>query len=272
MPELPEVQTVVNNLNPVLCGKTIQSINNPNGYKKVFENGSLDYYNSFLKDKTIHNIIRRGKYIIFKLNTGYAAVHLRMTGKLTVVKPNEKNIKYVSFQLNLSNKTKLFFEDIRKFGRFYIWNNIEWIENKLGVEPLSDQFTPTFLYSILNNHKRMMKPLLLDQKYIAGLGNIYVDEALWDSGIHPKALSNKISKIKSHNLSISIKKILRKAISLQGTTIINFSYGQNKSGNFSNELQIFGKDSFPCPKCRSKIKKIFVSQRGTHYCKSCQKY
>ena len=272
MPELPEVQTVVNNLNPVLCGKSIKSVSNPNGYQNVFENGSLTYYNSFLKNKIINNIYRRGKYIIFKLNSGYAIVHLRMTGKLVVKQPNEKNMKYVSFKLSLSNNKKLFFEDIRKFGRIYINKNIHWLENKIGIEPLSDKFTSTFLYKILNDHRRMIKPLLLDQKYIAGLGNIYVDEALWDSGIHPQTLSNNITRKKTQSLSISIKKILTKAISYQGTTIINFSYGQNQAGNFSEELQIFGKNNSPCPKCESIIKKIFVSQRGTHYCKNCQKY
>ena len=117
-----------------------------------------------------------------------------------------------------------------------------------------------------------MKPLLLDQQFIAGLGNIYVDEALWKSGIHPKAISNKIGQKRSYKLSSAIKSILFRAISYQGTTIINFSYGQDKNGNYSNELKIFGKTDSPCPKCSKPIMKYFVGQRGTYYCNKCQRY
>ena len=124
----------------------------------------------------------------------------------------------------------------------------------------------------MHTRKRMIKPLLLDQQFIAGLGNIYVDEALWQSGIHPKALSNTVGKIKANKLSTAIKDILNRAIAHQGTTIINFSYGQKKTGSFSKELQIFGKTKKPCPRCNKPIIKDFIAQRGTHYCNKCQKY
>ena len=272
MPELPEVQTVVNHLQPSLPGSIIQSLSNPNGYGTVFENGSPADYKSFLIGKKIQSITRRGKFIIFNLDIGYLLVHLRMTGKLLIENPDQNNMKYVSFQLNFSNNSSLYFQDIRKFGRIYISNDLNWLESKLGVEPLSEKFTPQWLYKQLHSHKRMMKPLLLDQKFIAGLGNIYVDEALWQSGIHPRAQSNKMNHNRTNKLSNAIKDILNRAISYQGTTIINFSYGQNRNGNFSDELQIFGKSDAPCPKCKTPIIKEFVAQRGTHFCKKCQKY
>ena len=272
MPELPEVQTVVNSLQPTLPGKIIQSVQCPNGYTGVFENGSLMEYQNFLIGKKLQSVCRRGKFIILELNSGFLLIHLRMTGRIILEKPLLKDMKYVSFHLTFVDGSNLFFQDIRKFGRIYICNNLYWLEKKLGVEPLSNDFTSKWLYNQLQKRKRMMKPLLLDQQFIAGLGNIYVDEALWQSDIHPKAKSNKIGKIRSKKLSISIKNILKRSISYQGTTIINFSYGQNKNGQFQNELQIFGKTNTPCPKCNQPIIKNFVAQRGTHYCNKCQRY
>ena len=272
MPELPEVQTVVNYLKQKLPGKIIQSVKCPNGYTGVFENGSLQKYNNFLNSKVLQSIHRRGKFIVIELNSGFLLIHLRMTGKIILEKPKSINMKYVSFQLKFSDASDLFFQDIRKFGRIYICKNLNWLEKILGLEPLSNDFTSKWLYEQLHKRKRMIKPLLLDQQFIAGLGNIYVDEALWKSGIHPKAISNEIGKKRSTQLSASIKAILNSAISFQGTTIINFSYGQNNKGNFSNELNIFGKTDIPCPKCSKPIIKNFVGQRGTHYCTKCQKY
>ena len=115
-----------------------------------------------------------------------------------------------------------------------------------------------------------MKPLLLDQSFIAGLGNIYVDEALWQAGIHPESRSSQIGTKKTDLLCCVIKKILKKAIGLNGTTIINFSYGQNSMGSYKEKLNIFGKTDQPCPACESPIKKIKVAQRGTHFCPKCQ--
>jgi len=272
MPELPEVQTVVDSLKQKLPGKIIQSVKCPNGYTDVFENGSLQKYNNFLNSKVLKSIFRRGKFIIIELNSGFLLIHLRMTGKIMLEKPEPINMKYTSFQLRFSDESDLFFQDIRKFGRIYICNNLNWLEQKLGLEPLTKDFTSKWLYEQLHKRKRMIKPLLLDQQFIAGLGNIYVDEALWASGIHPKAISNEIDKRRSTQLSASIKAILNSAISFQGTTIINFSYGTNKNGNFGNELNIFGKTDIPCPKCSKPIIKIIVGQRGTHYCNNCQKY
>ena len=271
MPELPEVQTVVNSLKPTLPGKIIKSVNSPNGHTDVLENGSIKKYQNCLIGNKIQSVSRRGKFIIIELDSGFLLIHLRMTGKIVLETPTIKDMKYVSFQLTFLDGKNLFFQDIRKFGRIYICNQLNWLDEKLGVEPLSKDFTSKWLYSQLHTRKRMMKPLLLDQQFIAGLGNIYVDEVLWQSGIHPKALSNRVGKIKANKLSTAIKEILNRPISYQGTTIINFSYGQKKSGNFSNELQIFGKTNNPCPRCDKPIIKIFIAQRGTHYCNKCQK-
>ena len=270
MPELPEVQTVVNYLTKHIVGKSILSINSPNKYTRVFGNCTLNDYNRFLLKKRIENIRRKGKYIIFDLNQGHLLYHLRMTGKLILQLPKAEDIKYVSAKLFFDDNSELFFKDVRKFGRIYFCNNLDWLENKLGIEPLSSGFAAGWLHAQLKQKNRMMKPLLLDQSFIAGLGNIYVDEALWQAGIHPKSRSSQIGTKKAGSLCQAIQNILTEAITLNGTTIINFSFGQNSMGSYKEKLKIFGKTDQPCPRCGSPIQKIKVTQRGTHFCPKCQ--
>ena len=270
MPELPEVQTVVNYLTKHIVGKSILSINSPNKYTRVFGSCTLNECNRFLLKKHIENIRRRGKYIIFDLNQGHFLYHLRMTGKLILQLPKAEDIKYVSAKLTFDDNSELFFKDVRKFGRIYFCNNLDWLEDKLGIEPLSKEFTSDYLFYHLQKKNRQIKPLLLDQSFIAGLGNIYVDEALWYAGIHPLSIASTISNKQSKKLHEGIQSVLLNAIAAKGTTIINFSYGDNDSGNYKEKLKIFGKTDQPCPKCGSPIQKIKVTQRGTHFCPKCQ--
>ena len=271
MPELPEVQTVVDYLKEILPGKTIQSVHSPNGYSGVFKNGSLTYYRAFLCKRQIQSISRRGKFIIMELDSGFLLFHLRMTGCFVLDLANKSEFKYVSFHLIFSDGINLLFRDIRKFGKVYICQSLDWLEDHLGIEPLSDHFTPTWLYQQLKQRKRMLKPLLMDQRIIAGLGNIYIDEALWWAKIHPKAISSTIGKTRCKKLCIAIQDILSRAIKYKGTTIIDYSYGSNEKGRFKKELKVFGRINKPCLRCSKSITKIFVSQRGTYYCKKCQR-
>ena len=271
MPELPEVQTVVDSLKDILPGKIIQSVLSPNGHKGVFENGSIRYYRTFLCNRQIQSIWRRGKFIIMELDTGFLLFHLRMTGSILLKLPDKREFKYISFQLIFNEGFNLLFRDIRKFGRVYICQNLDWLEDKLGIEPLSDHLTSNWLHHQLKQHKRMMKPLLMDQRFIAGMGNIYVDEVLWHAKIHPKAISSSIGKLRCKILCIAIQDVLSRAIKYKGTTIIDFSYGSNEKGRFKNELNVFGRTKKPCPRCSMSIAKIYVAQRGTHYCKKCQR-
>ena len=270
MPELPEVQTVVNYLTKHIVGKSILSINSPNKYTRVFGSCTLNECNRFLLKKRIEIIRRRGKYIIFDLNQGHLLYHLRMTGKLILQLPKAEDIKYVSAKLSFDDNSELFFKDVRKFGRIYFCNNLDMLENKLGIEPLSKEFTSDYLFYHLQKKNRQIKPLLLDQSFIAGLGNIYVDEALWYAGIHPLSIASTISNKQSKKLHEGIQSVLLNAIAAKGTTIINFSYGDNDSGNYKDQLKIFGKENRPCPGCGNPIKKIKVAQRGTHFCPKCQ--
>jgi len=198
------------------------------------------------------------------------AVHLRMTGKL-YIQEGSSIPKHTRAIIKLENSKNLIFDDIRKFGRIYLYKNLTEIDSKHGPEPLGKEFTGEWFYDNLKKRNRNLKALLLDQSFIAGLGNIYVDEILWERGIHPNSISSAISKTKVSILHNSIQNILKKAIHNHGTTFISFTYLNGRLGNYSNEPKIIGKQGEPCKTCGDLIKKIKVAGRGTHICSTCQK-
>ncbi len=265
MPELPEVQTVADHIKPDLIGKKVIGIEPI--WKKVLHNFSA----KDLKGKhKIKNVNRRAKFIIIELEDFLLAIHLRMTGKLYVL--NEKTLpKHTSAVIHLEDSDNLIFEDTRKFGRIYMYKDLSEINTRHGPEPLGKEFTIEWLLTNLKKKKRNIKALLLDQSFISGLGNIYVDESLWESGIHPNSISCAIPKTKVSRLHNAVQNILKEAIKQLGTTFISFSFLNGKSGNYSNELKIFGKQGELCKNCGSIIKKIKVAGRGTHVCTKCQK-
>ena len=267
MPELPEVQTVVNHIRGDLIGKKIIGIIPL--WEKSLHNFKPEDISIKNKKNIILDVRRRAKFIIIDLGDFIIAVHLRMTGKLYI--QNGSSIpKYTRAIIKLKNSQDLIFDDIRKFGRIYLYKNLTEIDSKHGPEPLGKEFTDEWLFDNLKKKNRNIKALLLDQSFIAGLGNIYVDESLWVSGIHPNSISSAISKPKVSLLHNSIKNILKKAIENHGTTIMSFSFSNGRVGNYRNELKVFGKLGEPCRACRNLIKKIRVAGRGTHICRTCQ--
>lgn len=270
MPELPEVQSVVNYFSNSIEGQQIESIEPLNQWNKVFYSISKDKMNQTLMGQVIHKIWRRGKYIIMNLDIGHLVIHLRMTGRLQKeIYPND-NPKHFTVLLNFKNKTRLYFKDYRKFGRWYYFEDLKSLEKKLGPEPLGSGFTRSYLKDGFLKSRGMIKPKLLNQKFIAGVGNIYADESLWAARIHPMEKCCNLSSIKIYRLHKAIQEILTEAINHKGTTIINFSPGDQTKGNFTDFLNVFGKQQKPCPRCEQLIRKIFVGQRGTHYCPFCQ--
>ncbi len=271
MPELPEVETVVRFLRPHLVGKTIQKVIPQNNYDKVLETHTTLQFNKLVKGQAIKNILRRGKYIVFNLEQGYLLIHLRMTGRLLLKLSEEDKPKHLTAIVYFTDKSSLYFKDYRKFGRFYYYDSLDYINDKLGIEPLAKNFTGDWLYKHLRKRTRQLKPLLLDQSFIAGLGNIYVDEALWHAKLHPQQIGSSVSRKKSDILHGVIQKLLQTAIDNQGTTIINFYFGEGKKGNFKEKLNVFGRQDKNCPRCKAVIEKIRVAQRGTHICPRCQR-
>ncbi|MBT3945309.1 MAG: DNA-formamidopyrimidine glycosylase [Candidatus Marinimicrobia bacterium] len=267
MPELPEVQTVVDHLRADLVGEKIGAIR-PIWPKVLHNFAQADFFNNN-QEQAINDVTRRAKFIIIHLPASLLAIHLRMTGKLYL--SNEEIPKHTSAIIELESGMKIIFEDTRKFGRIYLYENLDIINKNHGIEPLSDAFTKDWLIIELQKKKRNIKALLLDQSFIVGLGNIYTDESLWVSGIHPNSNSNTIPKSRVEKLHQAIQTILKDAIEAKGTTIINFSFLKNQSGNYANQLRIFGRFEEPCLKCGCKIEKIRVAGRGTYFCKQCQR-
>ena len=268
MPELPEVETVVLSIRDQLLGQNFININVR--WPKVLFNFSKQDFLDKLVRRNITNVHRRAKFIVLSFDKDILAIHLRMTGKL-YFSDSKTNGKHISASMELDNGQQLVFEDTRKFGRFYYYTSQEFLDKKLGIEPLGASFTAAWLIKNLHGKKRMIKALLLDQRILAGLGNIYVDECLWQSGIHPETISNKIPKNNIISLHDSIRNTLQSSINARGTTVVNFSYLNGRSGEFSSQLQVFGKDGHPCTICATEIKKKRVAGRGTHYCPGCQK-
>jgi len=271
MPELPEVETVVRYLRPNIVGKTIQRITPQNNYDRVLTTHTARQFNKLVKGQVINTVVRRGKFIVFNLGRGHLLIHLRMTGRLLLKLSKDDKRKHLTAIVYFIDKSSLYFKDYRKFGRLYYYDSMDYINQKLGLEPLSKNFTIDWLYKNLQNSKRQLKPLLLDQSFIAGLGNIYVDEALWYTKLHPQQIGSSASRKKSNILHSAIQGLLKTAIDKQGTTIINFYFGEGKRGNFSEKLQVFGRQGKNCPRCKTIIKKIRVAQRGTHICPRCQR-
>ena len=266
MPELPEVQTVVNHIRPKLIGKKINSINVI--WPKVLHNFTTNEADLIVKNKEIKDVYRRAKFIIIQLKKCILAIHLRMTGKLYF--HNDSIPKHSTAVFDISNGQKLIFNDVRKFGRIYLFKDLSFINSRHGPEPLKNSFTNALFKSMLESRKRNIKALLLDQSFLSGLGNIYVDESLWRTKIHPNSSSNLIPKKKVYLLRKNIRTILRNAIDKKGTTIINFSIN-GQSGKYAHDLRVYGRDGKSCKSCESKIIKLKVAGRGTYICNECQK-
>ena len=266
MPELPEVQTVVNYIKPMCVGKRLKRVKPI--WSKVLHNFE-EGFNSSFKNSEVCDVYRRAKFIIIAFEDYILAIHLRMTGKLYMADTNFQS-KHITAVFEFEGGDSLFFEDVRKFGRVYLYDDLKLIESKHGPEPLDSKFTLDRFRDMIHQRKRNIKALLLDQSFLSGLGNIYVDESLWKSGIHPNSLANAIPSMRVKALYKNIRSTLEDAIEENGTTIIDFSVN-GESGRYVNYLSVYGRNKRSCSRCKTKIEKLKVAGRGTYVCSKCQK-
>jgi formamidopyrimidine-DNA glycosylase len=274
MPELPEVQTIVDDLNALgIAGCSITS-------GQVYWPRSIalmqpDVFLERVRGQTITAIDRRAKFIRFFLREGLClAVHLRMTGKFNLVDPRKKRDKHEHVVLGLGRLGQLRFHDTRKFGRFYLVSPEASFFERLGLEPLDGTISEMGFFGMLQHRSKRIKPLLLDQSFIAGLGNIYVDEALWHARIHPLRPSDSLNRSEACELLGAIRKVLQKGLKNAGTTLGQgegnyFSMRRGRGGN-EEHLKVFRKTGEPCQRCGRTIERIAVGQRSTHICTGCQ--
>ncbi len=283
MPELPEVETIMRGISPFLEGATIKRIKlNRADLRWPFPKN----FTSRLKEAKVLNLKRRSKYILIDLNTGETLlIHLGMSGKILVSDSKIGNYFYeyskgsdhdhVIFELN--DGTKLTYNDPRRFGAMDLaktddLNNHKFLE-KLGPEPLGNNFNSDYLKTELSKKESPIKNVLLNQSVVAGLGNIYVCEALFMSGISPKKRASKISKIKCEELVQNIRAVLMSAIEAGGSSLKDFTDIQGNSGYFQFEFYVYGREKECCKikNCGHKIKRISQSGRSSFYCPSCQR-
>lgn len=275
MPELPEVETVVRDLRAHGLEQAIIRAVDVR-WSRTIEGMTPTRFSKALCGRTITRLSRRGKYIILTLDDGlHLLIHLRMTGKLRTADGSTPPGKHDHVILTLANGHQLVFNDTRKFGRFRLTRDAGAGLTHLGPEPLDATFTAQLLKSQLQGKTRLIKPLLLDQTCVAGLGNIYVDEALWQAGIHPERRATTLTPAEIKRLHHAIRTVLQRGVENGGTTLgtgaTNFYSVAGHRGRNADGLKVFRRTDLPCPRCHTRIVRTVVGQRGTHFCPVCQK-
>lgn len=275
MPELPEVETVVRTLQQLIIHKTIAKVSVllPRIIQKPDD---IEQFSFLLQDQTFKKIDRRGKFLRFILNDIILVSHLRMEGRYGVYSSDEPVEKHTHVIFHFTDGTELRYKDVRQFGTMHLFEPGEELISpplvKLGLEPLSVDFTYEAFRGVVAPRSTKIKPLLLNQAYIVGLGNIYVDEALFIAGIHPERSANGLKNNELKILYHAIINTLQKAVEAGGTSIKSYVNGQGEMGMFQQQLNIYGRKNEPCNECGHEIERIVVSGRGTHICIRCQPF
>jgi formamidopyrimidine-DNA glycosylase len=265
MPELPEVETVVRRLDRALRGRTVISAEAL--WARSIARPAADRFAAELEGRRIEKVGRRGKFIVATLSDGRSLLaHLRMSGDMLVVPAGTPMTPYVRVRIGFDEGLELRFDDTRKFGRMYLVDDPSIITGKLGVEPLGDEFTAPHLQELLAGRKGAIKPLLLNQELVAGIGNIYAVETLWRARIHPLRPAHRLKFQEIELLHRAIREVLAEAVSRMGTDIGD---GVWKAGDYSP--RVYGRAGKKCLRCKKEIARIVVGQRGTEFCPSCQK-
>lgn len=273
MPELPEVETVKRTLSSLVVGKTIREvavllpriIRRPDDSKLFAEK---------LAGTTIHAVERRGKFLKIFVDPYVIVSHLRMEGKYRVTSSDDPIEKHDHVIFHFTDGTQLRYKDVRQFGTMDLFLRGEEEKEaplqKLGPEPLSDDFTKEWFLSRLRKKTTKIKPLLLNQHFLVGLGNIYVDEALHLAKIHPERAANSLTDFEVSELFQSIRKTLQTAIDAGGSSVRSYVNGQGEMGYFQLQIKVYGRKNEPCYTCGNPISRLVVGGRGTHICNTCQ--
>ncbi len=269
MPELPEVETIARGLQRAIAGKQIVriSVSRPKVVAPEPERFARE-----LAGDTIDQVGRRGKFVVIGLGSGRSlVVHLRMTGRLIVQPPGTTDLEpYTNVLLTFSDGTRLAFADVRQFGRMRLVGPEEPWAAEVGLEPLSDVFTSERFSGLLDGRSTPIKVFLLDQRRIAGIGNIYACEALWEARIDPRRPAGSLSRKRRDRLHGAIRSVLRLAIEMRGTSVDDYVDAEGLRGGFQNVLSVYGRDGNPCLRCGRPIVRTVLAQRGTWWCRTCQ--
>jgi len=272
MPELPEVETIARGLHcgrngvcPIV-GKQVEKAHLL--WSRTLANTNARQLQRNLAGQVVQSVGRRGKFVVITFTTHTLLIHLRMSGDLRVEpSPPAQPLKHDRLVIDFSDGTCLAFNDPRKFGRAWLTAHPQQVLGSLGPEPLDHQLTPAHFHHMLTSRQRQLKPLLLDQTFLAGLGNIYTDEALHLARLHPLQNSKMLTLEQATALLKAIRSVLQQGIQRNGVSI-DWVY---RGGDFQNQLRVYQRDGQPCPVCGAIIQRTLIGQRGTHFCPNCQK-
>jgi formamidopyrimidine-DNA glycosylase len=273
VPELPEVETIRRRLEPLLLGRTIvrAEIGDPRLSRPV----APEDLAAELEGERISTLDRRGKYLLIQFESGKTlSVHLRMTGSLRHRRTGDSSIAHERAVLRLDDDAELAYRDVRRFGTWRLLEAGEsesYLADRVGPEPLAPEFSAEVLRARLAGRRAPLKSALLDQRTIAGLGNIYVDEALWSARLHPIRPAGSLGKPAIARLHVSIRQVLETGIDRQGATLRDYSLPGGESGLMQNEFRVYGREGEPCERCGTRIAKIRIAGRGTWFCPRCQR-
>ncbi len=272
MPELPEVETTVRGLKEAIVGRRVREVEVT--WERTLANASPAELGAALAGVTIADVTRRGKHVVLHFADGAAlAVHRRMTGNLLVRPPGAPTEPYTRLTLRFDDGSELRFVDIRKFGRASYHRDqaalAAFFAQVAGPEPLED-LTPQRLAALLARRRGRLKPLLLDQTFLAGIGNIYADEILWTAGLHPERRADSLAPAEIGRLADAIRDVLLAAIERRGTSLRDYRDSDGERGDNQRFLAVYGRVGAPCPRCGAPIEKRWLGQRGTHVCPRCQ--
>ncbi len=272
MPELPEVETIARVLREgtksaedALVGCRVESAEVL--WPRTLANLAPQAFTARIQGQSFQAVTRRGKFLVFPLSSDTLLVHLRMSGDMRVERIQDHPIlKHDRLVLNLDNDNRLAFNDTRKFGRAWLLADPQEVLGGLGPEPFDPSLDATCFHEMLTARSRQLKPLLMDQSFLAGLGNIYTDEALHTAKLHPLRLSGSISMPEAERLLAAIRSVLSEGIRRNGASI-DWVY---RGGDFQNHFRVYGRTGETCPECGETIERLVVGQRGTHICPKCQ--
>jgi formamidopyrimidine-DNA glycosylase len=270
VPELPEVEITINELRPFVIGRKIS-------LAEVFTERTIaqpiaSEFSRQIAGQTIQAVARRGKFLVFELDGGWFwIVHLRMTGSMLLKPAGQNENKFLRVLVSLDNQTAINFRDPRRFGKMWLVKDIAEVVGKLGIEPLTVEFSSSVLTSILKRKGIPVKSLLLDQTLIAGIGNMYADEALYQARIHPQRPANSLRHSEIVRLHSAIQSVLHQGIENKGASTDSFYRPDGVRGAAHLQFKVAHRKGAQCPRCGGTIERIVVGQRGTFYCPKCQK-
>lgn len=268
MPELPEVEVSRLGIAPYVEGQVVSEIT----IRQPKLRWPIPETLSQLKGQVIRRVMRRAKYLILETDIGYAIVHLGMSGSLRVLPSSLPPEKHDHVDLHLASGNMIRYNDPRRFGA-WLWQDgadDHPVFAKLGPEPLTDAFNGDYLYEKSRGKRTVMKQFIMDNAVVVGVGNIYANESLFTSHIHPKRAAGQLTEEESHVLVSHIKSVLATAISQGGTTLKDFTNADGKPGYFAQELRVYGKAGKPCPECGTELEGVKIGQRASVFCPSCQ--